>query len=66
MTLEHWHLWLFRNNRSLDETRPLWGGLAITDRGKHVILQHLLESRGYGHPSSMERTLGEITVAILN
>ena len=33
-------------------------------RGKHVILHHLLESRGYGHPSCMEGTPGEITVAI--
>ena len=31
---------------------------------KHVILHHLFESRGYGHPGIMECTPGEIAVAI--
>ena len=35
-------------------------------RGKHVILHHLLESRGYCYPGIMECTPGEITVAIRN
>ena len=51
----------------------LWKDQAIRERlsktwgeAKHVILHHLFESRGYGHPGIMECTPGEIIVAIQN